>query len=235
MKSKLLIGISILSLTHLLVGAQNNVWPPKVWSDTAAAVGTNPHFAAHQSLKASVLLKNGDSLSGYISLDPTSCLLLQTGKFDAKWISSKEIKYIIADVSSFGNAPTELYTLNISNPKNAFWRLIKKQGSVEIYDQSIGIFSNDPEKLRVVNGWANNFNEYMYLLIDGNPTRIYSKFSWSSGTFYRVKNKSSELLLKFINKRYHQDFKEGDFKTGLDMVDFILYKENNLEKSNLQQ
>jgi hypothetical protein len=34
------------------------------------------------------------------------------------------------------------------------------------------------------------------------------------------------LLLKFINSHYHQSFKITDFKTGMDMIDYILDEEN---------
>jgi len=36
----------------------------------------------------------------------------------------------------------------------------------------------------------------------------------------------NQLLLKFINSQYHQSFKMEDFKTGMEMIDYILGEEN---------
>jgi len=33
-------------------------------------------------------------------------------------------------------------------------------------------------------------------------------------------------LLNFINARYHKSFKNDDFKTGMDMIDYVLTEEN---------
>ena len=38
-----------------------------------------------------------------------------------------------------------------------------------------------------------------------------------------------KLIVKFINKRYHQSLHKGDFKTSMAMIDYILDKENEKE------
>jgi hypothetical protein len=208
------------------VRAQDKRWPPANWSDTTVH-DPGMHKVYTQSLKGFAVLNNGGKITGYMSLSPSSSLMLISGKYEATVVPSKNIKYIKADISTLGRNFTELYTLNIKQPSNSFWRLIERKGNVSIYDWSRGIFTDDQDKIRrESNISANEFNENMVLIKapNGEPIRIYGKFSWIS-PMLQNKNPSKELILKFINSRYHQTFKGNDFKADMDLIDYILDKE----------
>jgi hypothetical protein len=58
------------------------------------------------------------------------------------------------------------------------------------------------------------FNKTKKILIYGNLNY-----------FYPYRNRSDEFILKFINKRYQLTLHQSDFKSGMDMFDFIMDKE----------
>lgn len=142
-------------------------------------------------------------------------------------IKPDSIRSIRVAAASFGSAFTDIFTLPVDHPKNAFWRLIAKKEKVAIYDRSMGIFSHESrqaisKKSRGYNMSADEFNENMYMISNGEVIKIYGTFA-----FHRHRDPPEELILKFIKERFRQSFEPTDFKTRMEMIDFVLQAENN--------
>jgi hypothetical protein len=218
----------LLVLLHVNATAQSKSWPPADWLDTSIHYG-NIHRPSIQMVKGYMVLKSGDSLTGYMYLYPyqfyKGCYILEPGKFSARLIRVKKIRYIVADIASLGHNETKLVTSDIRHPHRAFWRLIGKKGEISIYDLSMGIFSHlssqELTKKFLYNLSADTFNDDMYMVTKEGTINIYrSVISWGAG------DRSLDLLIKFINRRYHQAFKKTDFASGMAMVNYILDREN---------
>jgi hypothetical protein len=226
----------LLLLPYMNAAAQNKVWPPPGWADTSIFYGSK-HLPPRQNVKGYMILYSGDSLTGYMNLNSSTwfgikgCEILEPGKFSSRFIFAKKIKYIRADIGSLGHKETELVTLDVRHSHQAFWRLIGQRGEISIYDRSTGIFWHTSDevltKYRFDNFHADAFNEYMYMVTETGPVKIYGKFGWGLNSAF-VRNHSLELLIKFINRRYHQAFKVKDFASGMAMINYILDKENEL-------
>ena len=90
----------------------------------------------------------------------------------------------------------------------------------------MGIFSHESRwatwnKYRDINIAADEFNEDMFMISNGEPIKIYGTFG-----FYRHRDRASELILKFIKDRYQQSPKLTDFRTKMDIIDYVLQAEN---------
>jgi hypothetical protein len=124
----------------------------KEWADTSVFYG-GKNISLSQNLRGVMLLKNGDSLNGYIQFDIkhfpqehrlNGCWLLPENKNTPIWVNVQKITKIKVEAASFlGRSFTETYTLPINRPKYSFWRLIGKKGVVAIYDRSMGVFSHE--------------------------------------------------------------------------------------------
>jgi hypothetical protein len=73
-----------------------------------------------------------------------------------------------------------------------------------------------------VNCSKDEFNDNMFLVDGEHWINIYH----GATGFWERKNISNKLILEFINKRYKLNLHQSDFKSGMDMIDFILDKEN---------
>lgn len=214
------------------VSAQEKPWPPRGWADTSVFYGRK-NLPPGQNLKGVVTLKNRDSLIGYIRLyiphypwGRNGCWLLPKNTYIPIWINVQKIKKISVETASLGRSVTEIYTLPIEHPKNAFWRLIAKKGAVSIYDRSEGIFSHESRwiiwnEYRDINIAADEFNEDMFIISNTDLIKIYGSYG-----LYKFRDRPAELILKFINDRYHKSFKLADFKTRMDMINYVLDAEN---------
>jgi hypothetical protein len=221
-------------LFSLSVPAQDSSWPSAGSMDSTVFYGTK-NVSPRQYLKGYVILKNGDSLTGYMTfafhtflMRHNRCILLQRNNDAANWISPQKIAHIKVEAASFNRGFSTLYSLPINHPKNAFWRLIADSGAVAIYDRNLGIFSHLGrweiwQKYLQVNMSADEFNENLYMISNGVPIKIYGSYG-----IYKARDRPAELIVQFINERYHQSFKTTDFKTKMDMIVLILQKENNL-------
>jgi len=226
----------LLLLSGINAAAQNKPWPPPGWADTSINYGGR-YVPPRQIVKGYMVLNSGDSLTGYMNLNSWTwfgskgCDILEPGKFSTRFISARKIKYIRADIASLGRKETELATLNIRHPHHAFWRLIGQRGEISIYDRSTGIFSHLPGNevtiLRLGDTSADAFNEYMYMVTKAGLVKIYGQFRWRYNSSL-VRNHSLKLLIKFINRRYHQALKVTDFASGMAMINYILDKENEI-------
>jgi len=214
------------------VSAQERPWPPKGWADSSIFYG-GKNLPPGQNLKGVLTLKNGDSLVGYIRLDiphypfrHNGCWLLPKDTYTPIWINVQKIRNLRLQAASLGRSITEIYTLPIDHPKHAFWRLIAKKGTVAIYDRSEGIFSHESswatwKNHRIWDVAADEFNDDMLLMSKGDPIKIYGNYR-----IYQFRDRPAELILKFINDRYHKSFKLADFKTRMDMINYVLDAEN---------
>jgi hypothetical protein len=73
---------------------------------------------------------------------------------------------------------------------------------------------------------ASQFNEHMVMMVGAIPLTIYGRFKSRSIVGIIKKNQSQSLIIKFINNRYQQNFTIKDFKSGMDMIDYILDHES---------
>ena len=76
---------------------------------------------------------------------------------------------------------------------------------------------------RNINIAADEFNEDLFMISNTDPVKIYGSYG-----LYKVRDRPAELILKFINDRYHKSFKLADFKTRMDMINYILDKETSV-------
>lgn len=184
------------------------------------------HSGPGQNLRGTVVLRNGDSLSGCMQLIFNRCALEQPGHREYKIIHIRDIRKVQVDIYSLYRKPVELYTINQKHMRGVFWRLIESKGKFTVFDRSEGLFSEPSSIVEVNNSSKNGFNEFMYLVsTDNHIEKIYGRFSIFSGLFL-VENKAKQKLLKYINRKYKKQFKETDFKTEMEMVDYILTQEN---------
>jgi len=219
------------------VSAQKRPWPPAWWADTTVFYG-GKNLSPAQNLKGYIVFKNGDSLDGYVRFKRKPVVWKTTGG----WFLSRnkdtpsrfrfsEIKNIRVEAGCFGRRFTDLFTLPINHPKNAFWRLIAKKGTAAIYDRSMGIFSHESswrvwDKYLAVDLAADEFNEYMYLVNNGEVIKIYGTFK-----IREHRDMPAELILQFINKRYRTNFSAGHFQDAWAMIGFILDRESGRSDS----
>ena len=232
MKKRLRLVILLVVLFRQTLPAQGKSWPPTYWADTSVFYG-GKNLSPAQNLKGDMVLKNGDSLNGYLCINhralfwrSNGCWLLQENENTPILIKPQKIRNIRVEAASFGSGFTDIFILPINNPKNAFWRLIAKKGAVAIYDKSMGIFSHESRwatwnKYRGLNIAADEFNDDMFMISNGVPIKIYGAFG-----FHRHRDRAAELILKFVKDRYHQSIKLTDFKTKMDMIDYVLREEN---------
>jgi hypothetical protein len=144
-----------------------------------------------------------------------------------RYIKPRDIAKVEVQIYSLGREPVELFTMNYRHMRGVFWRLIESKGKFTVFDRSEGLFSEPSSIVEVNNSSKNGFNEFMYIVsTDNHVEKIYGRFSIFSGLFL-VENKAREKLLKYINRKYKKQFKETDFKTEMEMVDYILTQENS--------
>jgi hypothetical protein len=170
-------------------------------------------------LKGFILMKNGDTLKGKIKLiistgKPPSRYafpFLQDGKNgadDIQYIGVNSVNYFRVFNDSVNNTFTD-----IVNVDNRFWRLLGKKNRVAVYEETIStsmfLFNRDGRVMFVS---------------ENKPVIITSSFSTMLHGWHIY-----PAIINFINKRYHKSFKENDFKTGMDMIDYILNNENEKE------
>jgi hypothetical protein len=196
-------------------------WPPMEWRDTIA-VPPYYHRPPYQSLRGYILFMNGDSATGMIRIpyNSSNFFLLTTNEFQAKRFRIKSARYMHVYVPSLGRDYAELFTFDIKHMRDRFWRLVKKKDSISIYDKSTGIFTD--RRMSENNISASLFNEQMVMMVGSKPIKIYGKFRTGAIFGLNKRNKSENLIIKFINNRYQTHFTIQDFKSGIDMIDYIL-------------
>jgi hypothetical protein len=204
---------------------QGGNWPPGDWRDTVMMPRSGP-IVAHQSLRSQILFKNGDSAEGMVRIryDGSWGYLLRNGEFQGKRFLVKNVRYIHAYVPSLGREYVDLLTFDIKHMRKRCWRLIKKRDSISIFDRSTGIFTDGPRHEN--NTWASQFNEHMVMMVGAIPVTIYGRFKSRSIVGIIKKNQSESLIINFINNRYQQNFTIQDFKSSMDMIDYILDHEH---------
>jgi hypothetical protein len=155
-------------------------------------------------------LKDGDTLQGIIRTTGFGCMFLENGKFKAVFVPVENINYVFGDdVVSLGR---NFYVLKKFDNHRDLYRLVEQKGNIAIYDLP-------PNDFKLY-----TFGAPMFFVIEGKlRVEIYGGLCLAN---------KDELILKFINKHYHQSFKESDFKTGMDMIEYILDKENEKEGSS---
>jgi hypothetical protein len=204
---------------------QGSNWPPGDWRDSIAthASGHNPPY---QSFRSYVLFRNGDTAEGMVRIryDNFWGAFLRKGEFRDQTFLVKNVRYIKAHVPSMGSDYAELFTFDIKHMRRRFWRLIKKRHSISIFDRSTGIFTDG--RIHQNNTWASLFNEHMVMMVGVKPIEIYGRFKSHNIVGIIKKDQSESLILKFINNRYQQNFTIQDFKSAMDMIDYILDHEH---------
>jgi hypothetical protein len=184
----------------------------------------------YQFLNGYIVLVKGDTVRGYFSI--RSQYSYTTFNYCLFWgsqnpvpikIATKDIKYIRADIESLGRHYAEIIV-----HKKGYWRVIKEKGGIIIYDGSAGIFSDKP-LYHIVNCSKYEFNDNMFLVDGEHWINIYH----NAGGFWEGRNISNKLILEFINKRYKLNLNQSDFKSGMEMVDFILDRENQKKQEGL--
>lgn len=190
---------------------------------------TSVHRGRHgqpstQTLKGYIVLLNSDTLRGYFSIryypGHAHCLFWNNGNSKPYYITQKKIKLIRADVESPGRNFTEIVVLKSKKRSRKFWRIIAEKGGIIICDQSFGVFTNES-----IQGTSKNeFNNNMFLVKGENWINIYHGVSG----FWEQENISKQFILEFINKRYHLTLNQSDFKSGMEMIDFILNEETKI-------
>jgi len=183
-------------------------WPPKEWTDSVYYKRTRAGWISTRNFYGNILLKNGDSLSScYIRPWFYDCDVLADNKFQSIKILDTEIKYMRVPAPLFDKGYMEMSSVYGST----LLRLIRQKGEARIYDYS---YDTNPSV----------FGSPMLLVVDKNkPLKIYGNSLWP-------RKNTKNLILKFVNTRYHQSFKQNDFKTEMDMLDYILDRENEKGK-----
>ena len=184
--------------------AQDINWPPKEWKDSVYVRYFKGSKFIDRNFYGKIVLTNGDTLRGIIRVTGLGCMFLESGKFESMLITVNDINYILGyNVVSLGQ---NFYMLKKLPKRRDLYRLVAQKGNVAIYDLQ-------PDDFKL-----NNLGAPMLLV---TPKRSIRKIY--GGFWFANKHK---LILKFINKRFHQSFKESDFKTEMDMIDYILDEEN---------
>ena len=194
----------------LHIFGQEKEWPPREWKDSFYTVHAKyPITHTTRNFYGLIVLKNGDTLKGYIRPWIDYCEFLEYNKFTPITIYNDRINYIQ------GNLPNITGNFIIAKNLNRtkwLWRLLKQENNVLIYD------SFDYTHL-------SSLGIPMFLSVNDSLIRI----SGISSMLYSDKNK---LILNFINKRYNKSFQESDFKTPMEMINYILDKENERLNKN---
>jgi hypothetical protein len=203
------ICLLLLILIHLDVFSQAKQWPPDLWKDSTVQLhrSHSGSMISNRIFKGYLVLKNGDVLRGYIRLyGITNCTILETNKFDSTDVLYKNIDYIIGHIPSFKDS-VEFRPLKCKP-----FRLVKSIGNVAIYD-----FFNDISD--------SVFAYPIFLQVNNKLIKI---CTYGADFFFRESEyyTSGQPIIKFINKRYHKQFKKNDFKDINSMLDYILDKEN---------
>ena len=186
--------------------SQNTGWPPKEWKDTISIIHAGRGWRAKiRTFYGSIVLKNGDTLRGYIRPWTFDCNFLEQGKFDSVFIMNYAMSSIRGDVASLGQ---NFIVLKNIEHNGRLWRLVKQENKVIVYDF--------PDYLNL-----SSFGIVMLLVSNDKLIKIFgSRILWTN------KKDKNKLILEFINKRYNTTFSQTDFKTGMEMIDYILQKEN---------
>lgn len=200
------------SLSHVL--AQDTSWPPKEWRDSVHCERRHSGYVCLPSCKGNLIMKSGDTLKDrYMRIWANNTDVLDSLSTSVKVISNPNIKSINVNKSLFENSKIELIHIDKINTYE-FWRPIKESGRIKIYDL-VG-----PNTFTQLFGWR------MILIVDKeNPVYIYN-----ANLFKSSQKSCRKKIIEFINKRYNQNFTTASFKIDMDMIDYILDKEN--KKSN---
>ncbi len=227
--NKKIILLLFTSLPYTLLYAQDSLKQSSDEPDIHFKIlGTKGHYF-YQLLKGQIILQNGDTLKGYLSINHKNIstnnaawYFMKTANQDSTRVPFKNIKYISADIESLGNNPTIIIAMKLQWPARRYFRVIKEKGDIMICDESFGVFSDEPWIYYRSNVSRNEFNSRMFLFKKTKKILIYENLNY----FFPNTNRSNEFILKFINKRYHLSLQQSDFKSGMDMLDFILNEES---------
>ena len=178
--------------------SQDSTWPPKEWKDSVYSIRTRGGWASTRNLFGDLVIKNGDTFRGcYFRPWAFDGYVLPPGQIHPVKIEYNKLIYF--------SAKNQVEFRPIY--KDRLWRLIAQKGNISIYDLS-------------VNSNVNDFGTPMLLKKGEKITKMYGSLTWPELT-----NKN-QLILNFINSRYHKSFKPQDFKTGMGMIYYILEEEN---------
>jgi len=185
--------------------AQQKEWPPAEWKDTSLRRFSGRATTwVTRNFKGYMVMKSGDTTRGYMERRDKVCRILPVGKFEYKEIPYDQIRFIWADIASFGKDHIEL--------TNQYWekplRLMAEKGSVLLYDNA---------DLTA----ADRLGAPLILVTDGKPVKIYDY-----GQFYKHQRHIRKLVVNFVNKRYGVALPKDYFKTNQEVVDYLVDKEN---------
>jgi hypothetical protein len=202
---------------HIYAQKKDFNWP--VRSSTSSSFGLS--YNATPVSIGYVLLKNGDTLRGRIKLlvysQPVAFIsFVATGK-NNKWdvvnVPRDKINYVRLYSDSLRNGNNFTDFVNLENKD--LWRLIIQKDSVLIYD------TYNP-------GDGEPLGERMILVTRGKKIKIYGNSIFHTEGI-------SPLLLRFINKRYKENFDTSHFPDDNVMINYILNKEEEKTAWSIRQ
>ncbi len=223
--SKLPLSLLFILIFSSTLNAQSARWPDRFYNK-----GRGQRYNEAPIQNGYVVLKSGDTLTGEIKIPPFDgpyCSILPRGKeISIKNIIDfypKEIKAILV-YNNFAYPETTAFESLNHNGKMWLWRLLSKRDSTAINDDVVQTSSDSVKGFKYQDPSKKGYYSMRMILISGNQ-RI-KIFQWP-----RLE-KASNLILKFINKRYGMNFSVDHFKTAQAMFEYILNMENN--RGNVQ-
>lgn len=165
------------------------------------------HYGRHiyddaRVVKGFLLLKNGDTLRGWIKLLPYGLAYpLWPGEgSEVSEIELRNIRYIRLEIPFMKDDHTDLVNLGY---KRFLWRRDGQKGNAAIYDNELGA------------------NGTMMILVNGEKiVKLYHKMSWILHG-----GNTDRMVVRFIDKRYKLSMRTKDFQTRQEMIDTILDRE----------
>jgi hypothetical protein len=213
--------ILVLSICRLPAFSQSAAWPPEAWRDSSihymerTSHGHTIMVGINRRLPGYMILKNGDSLSGYIGIgagtEAPRYTMLEKGAEKGRFIFVRDIRRVVVETPS-GE------TITLESLHNwAIGRLVARKGDAAIY-------SSDVLRAGFPDGGAQ-----LLLITKGRLRFIYRQAIFFNENDFEPTHRG-EQIVRFINRRYGSHFKPGDFKDLPAMLDLILDKEAGSDK-----
>ncbi|HEY8971214.1 MAG TPA: hypothetical protein VIM64_19050 [Puia sp.] len=210
--------ILVLSICRLPVLSQQTAWPPVAWRDSSihymerTSHGHTIMVGVNRRLPGYMILKNGDSLSGYIGIGAGTTAprytMLEKGADKGRYILVRDIRRVVVETPSG-------QTITLESLHNwAIAKLVARKGDAAIY-------SSGALRAGFPDGGAQ-----LLLITKGRLRFIYRNALVFNENDFEPTHRG-EQIVRFINRRYGFNFKPSDFKDISAMLDLILEKEAN--------